>query len=200
MLGTKMMSSVLSGRLADVLPPKQPNASGNTPAPFALERGFAEARYVSCSASSEHPHQMLLQTIPRTICMPIAEHDSGYLAASARRAQWHFCGDERRMCAQATLVGLSRSPAAKQREFAAELVKQLQELAGAVAGRSANALTPGTVRGAELSRTAWTAISSLAIEPPLVLEHRDTVHSLPARYEASLRSIHNQRMRFSLEV
>ncbi len=55
--------------------------------------------------------------------------------------------------AQVTLVGLSRSPAAKQREFAAELVKQLQELAGALAARPANGLPAGTAKGAKLSRT-----------------------------------------------
>jgi len=45
MLGTRPMSDVLSSRLADVLPPKQPNASVSIPPPFALERGFAEARH-----------------------------------------------------------------------------------------------------------------------------------------------------------
>ena len=65
------------------------------------------------------------------------------------------------MHVQVTLVGLSRSPAAKQREFAAELVKQLQELAGALAARPANASTPGTVRGAKLSRPVWTAMDTL---------------------------------------
>ena len=58
---------------------------------------------------------------------------------------------------QVTLVGLSRSPAAKQREFAAELVKQLQELAGTLAVRphgDARQMSE-SVRGADLSSVAW---------------------------------------------
>ena len=47
MLGTRPMSDVLSSRLADVLPPKQPHAGASSPPPFALERGFAEARHVN---------------------------------------------------------------------------------------------------------------------------------------------------------
>jgi len=82
---------------------------------------------------------------------------------------------------QVTLVGLSRSPAAKQREFAAELVKQLQELAGALAARPANALAPGIARGAKLTRTAWTAVYTLITYSAFGSEVRKYVDSMLSR-------------------
>ena len=43
-LGTRPMEDVLSQRLADVMPPHPPGARAARPAPFAIERGFAEVR------------------------------------------------------------------------------------------------------------------------------------------------------------
>ena len=48
---------------------------------------------------------------------------------------------------QVVLVGLSRSSATRQREFAAELVRELQELASALSAPGGGASRPSSAAG-----------------------------------------------------
>ena len=98
-----------------------------------VSTGSSVEDVLSCQLLSYHP---FLAPSDFTQTMPSS-------AGSSIRSS---CGHQQ---GQVVLVGLSRSPTARQREFAGELVKQLQELGGSLAASSDGALRTalGPTRG-----------------------------------------------------